>query len=461
MGWSVHGWVRYGCALVGLAAVPGCADAEAPGIRETRGALTEAPLTVSLTFDDTLANQFPAAAMLEAHEMRGTFFVNSPRLDRAGSMSLAQVKEMQDGGATLNGGHEIGGHSLGHHHLPELSYDGKRMEVCNDRADLLANGFTAQTFGYPFGDDGGTGSDAWTAIDDCNYNLARDIGGLNNAAGYCGKPPSNTSGSHAESIPPRDRHVVRTPASIGPGCTLDDLMAYVDNARLNTSGPGWIVFPFHNVCDGCSSNAISPALLAQFLGWLRGEVESGRVVVKPMRDVIPGLVEPAVIWNGEGGLLKNAALERSGSVDPSLAHCWQRTGDGLNRYRWERITGRRGSGLRLTISAYETGGRHLTSTQDSGACAPVNAVEGQRFTASAYYRSNTSPVLAVHYRDASGWHVLEESAAGRLPPSPESWASARLTTSAPVPEGATHVSVSLGLRAAGWVEMDDFRLTPR
>src|SRR5262245_30125853 len=69
---------------------------------------------VSLTFDDTLVDQTQVADMAAARGMHVTFFVNSVRIDHAGSMSLADLLAFQAQG------HEIAGHTLSHADLPTL-----------------------------------------------------------------------------------------------------------------------------------------------------------------------------------------------------------------------------------------------------------------------------------------------------------------------------------------------------
>src|SRR6185295_12251578 len=61
-----------------------------------------ATVTVSLTFDDTYQPQRDGATILEAHGLRGTFYVNSPVLHQASAnpdssygMSIADVLQLQ------------------------------------------------------------------------------------------------------------------------------------------------------------------------------------------------------------------------------------------------------------------------------------------------------------------------------------------------------------------------------
>jgi peptidoglycan/xylan/chitin deacetylase (PgdA/CDA1 family) len=110
---------------------PGLSPAE----RSPRAAAGDDPLvTVSLTFDDTEDEQLAAAAVLEAHGLVGTFYVNSPRLHQSSAgaddwLSVADVQAMQQRG------HEMGGHTLSHPFLTSLSEPERRREISRDRRD--------------------------------------------------------------------------------------------------------------------------------------------------------------------------------------------------------------------------------------------------------------------------------------------------------------------------------------
>ena len=73
-----------------------------------------------------------------------------------------------------------------------------------------------------------------------------------------------------------------------------------------TTGGGWVPLEMHDVCDGAGDPLLPPlahctapgyvtrALFAQFLDWLKGEVDAGRVQVKTVHDVIGGPLRPEV-----------------------------------------------------------------------------------------------------------------------------------------------------------------------
>ncbi|MFL5309052.1 MAG: polysaccharide deacetylase family protein [Myxococcales bacterium] len=263
----------------GFAACPGlspdrsCAVAGKPGFEVcTRGTVVCATTVISLTFDDALAQQLPAAATLEKHGMRGTFFLNTWRLrtSSADNMTAAQAKGLQDRG------HEIGGHTLDHPHLTTLTSDQQRVQICNDRANLIGLGFDVQNFAYPFGD---WNASARQGVADCGYNSARNVSGVSGKVA-------------AETFTPKDALVLRAPTSVQTTDTVADLEELVTNAEKQG---GWLLFTIHHVCDRCASNAIRPDDLDSFLGWLEQRSAQGTTTAR-VRDVIGGSTQPPVTW---------------------------------------------------------------------------------------------------------------------------------------------------------------------
>jgi hypothetical protein len=229
---------------------------------------------VSLTFDDTLADQYQVGEMVAARGMRATFYVNSTRFGRSGSMTLEQVRSLQQRG------NEIAGHTLDHVDLTAVSSDEARRQVCSDRDALLDLGFAVTSFAYPFGADN---SAAQGIVRDCNYNSARDVGGL--------VAPTSCSGCpYANPIPPANAYQVRTNGSIRQSTTLDTMKRFVTQAEQN--GGGWVPFVFHHVCNGCNEYAVSAADLTGFLDWLAARRASGTEVAT-VHAVIGGTVKPS------------------------------------------------------------------------------------------------------------------------------------------------------------------------
>jgi peptidoglycan/xylan/chitin deacetylase (PgdA/CDA1 family) len=225
---------------------------------------------VALSFDDTVDDQSVAAAMLSARGMRGTFYVNSTRFDDPdlGFMTVEQVA------ALAADGHEIGGHTLSHPRLAELDLGTARAEICDDRNALLAQGFAATSFAYPFGS---SNAAVELIARECGYVSARTVGGLRDG-------DSCTLCPTAETRPPRNALDIRTQRSIHDDITLERLQAYVTEAEVGESG--WLPLVFHHVCDGCNPNSIPPAMFGAFLDWLD---ERGTPVVTVSEAIAPAL----------------------------------------------------------------------------------------------------------------------------------------------------------------------------
>lgn len=251
--------------------VPGSApstapDASAPG---DASVTTFSAVTVSLTFDDTLADQYQVGALLASHGMHATFFVNSPRIDTFGYMTRAQLDTLRDAG------NEIAGHTLDHVHLTQLAPADAQHQICDDRTALVAMGYAATSFAYPFGDQN-------VAVEQiaqgCGYAAARSIGGLFPVAtsdDTCASCPL------ANPMPPADRMAVRTPGSVGPGTTFDEIRQALETADAH--GGGWVPLVFHHVCDSCSSNLVQPATLEHLFDWL----EAHDVKVRTVGEMLP------------------------------------------------------------------------------------------------------------------------------------------------------------------------------
>jgi peptidoglycan/xylan/chitin deacetylase (PgdA/CDA1 family) len=215
---------------------------------------------VSLSFDDTTADHADAAALLEQYGMRGTFYINSPRIDRPGYLSLAELTAMAEAG------HEIGGHTLTHARLTDLTLDEAEAEICDDRMNLVALGFDVTTFAWPFGADSPALHEVPTR---CGYVAARDVGGLRVGASCASCPP-------AESLPPPNAFSIRTPGSVRSTTTVATLKELV--LAVEADGGGWLPLVLHRICDGCSIYGIRHQDLEEFLSWLSARADTGTVV---------------------------------------------------------------------------------------------------------------------------------------------------------------------------------------
>jgi peptidoglycan/xylan/chitin deacetylase (PgdA/CDA1 family) len=232
-----------------------------------------APSTVvTIGFDDGTADQLGALPILQAHGMAATFFVNSGSIGDPEHLSWADLHTLFDAG------NEIAGHTVNHVNLAPLTTEEARQEVCTDRNNLLAEGFPATSFAYPFGSfDSGTEQ----VVRDCGYNSGRGVSGI------------TKTGPFAETIPPLDPYATRTPPNPKKSTKLSTLELYVRNAEAN--GGGWVQFVFHRLCEQCGPYAITPAKFTAFLDFLQGEVAGGRVTVQTTAQVIGGPVQAPVL----------------------------------------------------------------------------------------------------------------------------------------------------------------------
>lgn len=234
------------------------------------------PTFVTLGFDDGTVDQYlNGFPILQAHHMNATFFVNTGPI-LAGDpahVSWTQLHEM------ANAGNEITGHTIDHANIQPLSVAEAEAEVCTDRNTLLAQGFSPESFAYPFGSYDATSE---AVVRYCGYNSGRTVSGVSKrrAAG--------------ETIPPLDAYATRTPANPKKATKLSTLEGYVIAAENDTSqSSDWIQFVFHHVCDRstgghCGAYTISPSKLTALLDWLSGEVTAGRVVIETTAQVIGG-----------------------------------------------------------------------------------------------------------------------------------------------------------------------------
>jgi peptidoglycan/xylan/chitin deacetylase (PgdA/CDA1 family) len=405
-------------------------------------------LVVSFTFDDTRASQANAALLLEARGMRGTFYVSSGRVGIPGYLTSDQLRRLQDAG------HEVGGHTMSHVQLPTLDVDSQRRQVCDDRVALMNLGLRVTSFAYPSG-----AQDATTrqVIIDCNYNSARESGGLRT-------PDSCTSCPYAETVPPRDAYTIRNHGSLQRDRTLADLQGLV--LRAESAGGGWVALSFHELCPGpCPTSetyGIDAATFTAFLDWLAARTSRG-TFVRTVDQVIGGAMKPPVRGPPlpDAGtppptqLLKNPSLETDSNGD-GVPDCWQRGGFGANSYSWSRTTDAHSGNWaqRLSLTSYSSGDRKLISLEDLGACAPSPTV-GHRYRVSAWYKASAAPRFKAYYRNASGgWLWWSQSP---LLPTRGAYGYAEWTTP-PAPSGALGLSVGLALERVGTMTMDDFTL---
>ena len=393
---------------------------------------------VSITADDGLAGAARLGEILSASNLAGTFYVNSGLLDLPGYLSLRQAKEL------ALAGHEVGGHTFSHKELVGLDPQEAAREICQDRTNLLAMGFNATNFAYPFasGNDG-----VERQVAGCGYNSARALGDtLSDGCLQC--PP-------AEDLLPADPYVLKAPAQVESDWTMEDLQSAV----LQAPPGGWTILTFHGMCPiECGTINVDEQLVEDFTAWLAGQQAQGRVLVKTVQDVIGGPLRPAVdapaprpLAPGENGV-RNGHLEESDGPDP---RCWTAAGFGNNNRSHSIAAGMEGSrGLQVSITDYRDGdGKHVLA-QDLGECS-VPVEPGRRYSVRTWYKSDARAQFSLYFRDREGrWHYW--TASSLLPQSSEfrqgSW------TTPPVPDGATALSFGLGLVSNGTLVTDNYAL---
>jgi endoglucanase len=219
---------------------------------------------VTIQFDDGVADQIGALPILNAHGMHATFYVNTGVTGDADHMTWEQLHQLADAG------NEIAGHTLHHVNLKPLKTAEARLEVCQDRNNLIDNGFSPTSFAYPFG-----GFDAGTkqVVSDCGYNSGRGVAG------------------GTETIPPLDAYATRTPPNPKQGTTVATIESYVTDAEQ--AGGGWVQLVFHHLCNQCDAYSITPDDFTALLDWLQPRAASG-TIVKTTAEVIGGPVNPRV-----------------------------------------------------------------------------------------------------------------------------------------------------------------------
>jgi peptidoglycan/xylan/chitin deacetylase (PgdA/CDA1 family) len=251
---------------------------------------------VSLTFDDGWANQYATRPLFAAYELSATFYVNSSTIGAENFLTWRQLAELEADG------HEIGGHGLDHLDLVQLSPDGVRVQVSEDRTSLLEHGIAATSFAYPFGAHDAISE---SIVRECGYTSARAAWGLRNISARRDKRPS------AGSLPPSDPYAILTPCCIDSGTDLSALREYI--VRAEDEGGGWVPLVLHRVCEGCSDSpaaSISTATLEGLLHWLRARTAQG-TVVRTVAQVMNGASTPTGSATGhEATPLRARAAER-------------------------------------------------------------------------------------------------------------------------------------------------------
>lgn len=342
-------------------------------------ALATAPTIVSLTFDDGQASQYATLPMLQSRGMAGTYYINSGLVGSSGYyMTWPQIHDL------YTAGNEIGGHTLNHTNLTQVTAATATTEVCNDRTNLINQGFPVTSFAYPYA---AVNATAEQIVRDCGYTSGRGVGSLFD---------SGCSGcAYAETIPPRNAYNLRT-AEPGTSTTaLSDLQSSVTNAENN--GGGWVPMVFHGICDNsCTgSNSMTTGTFTAFLDWLQLRAANG-TVVRTVDQAMTG-TSPTTAYPTTTALCNNAACSAGwyqttplsvtltavdAQGDPTITHY---TTDGT-----DPVTGGTAVTYAGPFSVTQTTTLKFSSTDSGGNVEPVKT-QLIRIDAAAPAVSVTSP----------------------------------------------------------------------
>lgn len=409
------------------------------------GSAGSATTFVSVTFDDTDADQLNAREALALAGIHATFFVNSTRIgstspDQPAYLTLAQLRSLQ------TDGHEIGGHTLQHVDLTLLSADEVLREICDDRARLLALGLQVQSFAYPFG---AWNDDVARAAASCGYRGAR-------ALDHAGAPwPS--------SAPPLKPFAIPTASPFVATTSLEKMQAAV--TEVEQKGGGWVPVIVHHVCsDGCSSIAVAPETLGAFVQWLAARAPRG-TVARTVRQMIGGGVAPAplpapTLAPPSGpNLLPNSSFEDF-SHGPLRPACWLLGDTGHETAHWSTIPGYTGAtALMLSPGEPVRANRRIKLMPVAG-CAP-SASPGAQLYFSAWYKSDVPLRINAAVRNLRGFWATSWALSASIPPSPDAWA---LATWALPKIPAEHDALTVNVRLEkddGFMALDELSLTER
>jgi peptidoglycan/xylan/chitin deacetylase (PgdA/CDA1 family) len=294
--------------LLSVAVVVAAAAATVMPVLRQVAAHASTNTTVVLTFDDDRADQATAKALLDSHDMKGTFYINSNTVGMSGHLTWAQIQQYQADGE------EIGGHTLDYPHfdLTTLTTAQATSQVCDDRAAIQSHRLTVTDFAYPFGA-GWDSASVRAIVQGCGYSSARRASGLGG------------SGPYADSSPPADPWGIKTEALPDNTFSLATLEAMVTNAENN--GGGVVTIVFHEALTN----------MPAFLDWLEARKDNG-TVTKTMTQAIndtgppPDTTDPTSTIRCDGAPCSNN--EYAASMQVSLAATDNAGGSGVAAIRY-------------------------------------------------------------------------------------------------------------------------------
>lgn len=423
----------------------------------SQGAVTK-PTVVSLTFDDSNADQVAAEQTMKANGLVGTFYTVDEWVGASGYLSRTNLNNFNADG------NEIAGHTATHPDLIEIDPAEAQRQICNDRSTLQGWGFKPVDFAYPFAD---ASSAVENLVKGCGYHTARGLGDVR-SPGSCGNCV------YGETMPPPDPYYLRAPDQVDSTWTLAQMKAEVTNA-VNHGG-GWVVLTFHHICasigaTNCQADqSTTPTIYNAFISWLAGyaRTAANKTSVKTVDQVVrqyqgtnyPAYVNavpvpprpPAPVGTNA---LTNPSLETTNTFT-GFPSCFQPGGWGTNTVAWAASTpGHTGNAAeQLTITGYSDGDAKLLPTLDLGTCSPT-VVPGKSYNLSVWYQATGTTQFALYYRDATGgWYYWTSSPYFATA---SAWTQATFTTP-PVPANAVGMTFGFALISNGSLLTDDYSL---
>jgi peptidoglycan/xylan/chitin deacetylase (PgdA/CDA1 family) len=390
---------------------------------------------VSLTFDDGRATQYLARPILASHGMHATFYVNSPFLgSNSFYMTWSQVQGL------YSDGNEIGGHDAYHANLVQVDSTEAQRQICYDRVNLLNHGFQPTDFAYPYG---AYNASVQSLAQTCGYNSARTTDSLS---------------LPAVALPPANPYAIQSLDGSGSNA-LTTLESAVTAAVQN--GGGWVPVVFHDICDGCSSIAISQANFTAFLDWLQQQTPNG-VVVQTVAQVIGGPLQAPVAGPSlpaapnAANTLHNASLEFDTNADQG-PDCFAFDDFGSNNFTWTRTTAAHTGTYaeRLDVSNWSSGDNKLDIQQDLGTCTPT-VTPGHQYRITEWYISSV-PVSFTVFSRRTDWSFPYWINSPDFPAT-STWSQASWVTPT-IPSNVNGLNFGLTLDTNGSLTVDDFAIT--
>ena len=425
----------------------------------TSAAAAAKPTVVTLTFDDSNADQLPAEQTMKTNQLAGTFYTVDGWVGQPGYLTRANLASI------AADGNEIAGHTVTHQDLIQITPAEAQRQICDDRATLAGWGYKPVDFAYPF-------SDANPTVEgyaqSCGYNTSRGLGDVVSPASCAGCV-------YAETTPPPDPNYLRAPDEVDSTWTLANLKAEVTNAVAHNGG--WVILTFHHICttpgtaDCPADLSTTPTIYNAFISWLAtyAKTAANNTTVKTIDQEVrsylgtnypayktPVAIAPPPPAPVGTNALSNPSLETL-DANTGFPSCFQSGGWGTNTVAWSRVTGAAHTGTaaeQLTVTGYSSGDAKLLPTLDLGTCSPT-VVPGKTYNLSTWYQSTGTTQFSLYYRDSTGaWYYWTSSP---WYATATAWTQATFTTP-PVPANAVAMTFGLGLIANGTLTTDDYSL---